>query len=134
MAEKNKKGKGGTTVGAAALILLLAGGGFGVGRGQGLLPNDGNSLRPETEQVQAVEQEQPVEEAVQDDGVLTVRVAENSIYFEDIEMDAAGLEEALLSAYTDGAKVELLDDNAIKARYDEAAAVLDKLGIEYSVG
>lgn len=134
MADKNKKSKGGaTTVGAAALILLLAGGGYGIGRGQGMLPEEGDSLKPETEIVEVVEQEQKVEDVVEDDGVLTVRVAESQIYFEDEAVTAAELEEALLSAYTEGAAVELVDDMAIKAEYDEAAAVLDKLGIEYSV-
>ncbi len=133
MAEQKKKGKGAAgTAGIAALILLLAGGGYGVGRGQGLLPNEGDSMKPETEQVEVVEQEQQEPEEIADDGILTVRVNENQIYFEDEAVTAAELEEALLREYTDGSAVELVDDSAIKAGYDEAAAVLDKLGIEYS--
>jgi len=130
MAEQKKKGKGAAgTAGIAALILLLAGGGYGVGRGQGMLPEEGDSLKPETEQLELVEQESAQEPA--DDGILTVRVSENQIYFEDEPMTAAELEEALLREYTEGTPVELVDDSAIKAGYDEAAAVLDKLGIEY---
>jgi len=130
MAEQKKKGKGAAgTAGIAALILLLAGGGYGVGRGQGMLPGEGDSLKPETEQLELVEQESAQEPA--DDGILTVRVSENQIYFEDEPMTAAELEEALLREYTEGTPVELVDDSAIKAGYDEAAAVLDKLGIEY---
>ena len=94
-----------------------------------MLPEEGNSLKPETEQVELVEQESAKEPA--DDGILTVRVSENQIYFEDEPMTAAELEEALLREYTEGTPVELVDDSAIKAGYDEAAAVLDKLGIEY---
>jgi len=130
MAEQKKKGKGAAgTAGIAALILLLAGGGYGVGRGQGMLPEEGDSLKPETEQLELVEQESAQEPA--DDGILTVRVSENQIYFEDEPMTAAELEEALLREYTEGTPVELVDDSAIKAGYDEAVAVLDKLGIEY---
>ncbi len=131
MAEQKKKGKGAAgTAGIAALILLLAGGGYGVGRGQGMLPNEGDSLKPETEQVEVVEQDATEEMA--DDGILTVRVSENQIYFEDEPVTGAELEEALLREYSEGTPVELVDDSAIKAGYDEAAAVLDKLGIEYS--
>ncbi len=130
MAEEKKKGRSAAgTAGVAALILLLAGGGYGIGRGQGMLPNEGDSLKPETDQVEIVEQE-PSDE-IADDGILTVRVSENQIYFEDEPVTAAELEEALLIEYSAGIPVELVDDSAIKAGYDEAAAVLDKLGIEY---
>ena len=43
------------------------------------------------------------------------------------------LEEALLRAYGEGKTVELVDNGAIKADYDSAAAILDKLNIPYAI-
>ena len=41
------------------------------------------------------------------------------------------LEEALLRAYSTEKQVELVDDSAIKADYDTAAAILERLEIPY---
>ncbi len=137
MAEQEKKrGKTGrrvTTAAAAAALLLLAGNGVRNG-GWGLLPGEGNSLLPEKEQteaVQVVEAEEPA--AAEDDGVLTVSVQESQIFFEGQAVTPEELEEALLRAYGEGKTVELVDNGAIKADYDSAAAILDKLNIPYAV-
>lgn len=134
MAEEKKRGKTGrrvTTAAAAAALLLLAGSGVRSG-GWGLLPGDGESILPQKEQSQTVEAAE-APEAAEDDGVLTVSVRENQISFEGQPVTPAELEEALLRAYSEGKEVELVDDGAIKADYDTAAAVLDKLGIPYAL-
>lgn len=128
---EKKRGKGGrrlTTAAAAAAVLLLAGRGLGSG-GWGLLPGDGDSLQPSSEQVQSVEK--TGEQQAEDDGVLTVRVHENTIFLEDAEVTAEELEEKLLSLWHMNDPVELVDDGAIKADYDAAAAVLERLNIPY---
>ena len=137
MAEQEKKrgrtGRRVTTAAAAAALLLLAGNGVRNG-GWGLLPGEGNSLLPEKEQteaVQVVEAEEPA--AAEDDGVLTVSVQESQIVFEGRAVTPEELEEALLRAYVEGKTVELVDNGAIKADYDSAAAILDKLNIPYAV-
>lgn len=129
MAEQEKKrGKTGrrvTTAAAAAALLLLAGNGVRNG-GWGLLPE-----KEQTEAVQVAEAEEPV--AQEDDGVLTVSVQESQIIFEGRAVTPEELEEALLRAYGEGKTVELVDNGAIKADYDSAAAILDKLNIPYAV-
>lgn len=139
MAEENerKRGRTGrrvTTAAAAAAVLLLAGRGLGSG-GWGLLPGDGNSLLPGTQQSQTVEtkSEQPEEilNVTEDDGVLTVRVHEHTITLEDAELSAEQLEEKLKSLWHAGDPVELVDDGAIKADYDAVVAVLERLEIPF---
>lgn len=134
--EEKKRGKTGrrvTTAAAAAALLLLAGNGVRNG-GWGLLPGEGNSLLPEKEQTQAVETVEAEEPAsAEDDGVLTVSVHESQISFEGENVTPEELEEALLRVYGEGKRVELVDDGAIKADYDSAAAILDKLNIPYAV-
>ena len=136
MAEEKKRSKTGrrvTTAAAAAALLLLAGNGVRSG-GWGLLPGDGSSLPPEKEQTQAVETVEAEEPAAaEDDGVLTVSVHESQITFEGENVTPEELEEALLRAYIEGMDVVLVDDGAIKADYDAAAAILDKLEIPYAV-
>ncbi len=137
MAEQEKKrsktGRRVTTAAAAAALLLLAGNGVRSG-GWGLLPGDGSSLLPEKEQTQAVETVEAEEPAAaEDDGVLTVSVHESQITFEGENVTPEELEEALLRAYSEGMDVVLVDDGAIKADYDAAAAILDKLEIPYAV-
>ena len=47
----------------------------------------------------------------------------------------AQLEENLLKDYkADSSTVELLDDHAIKAAYDEVSALLQRLSIPYNTG
>ncbi len=149
--EKNKKrSHTGRNVTLTALVLaaLLGGGryGLGLGRGggEGLLPENGNSTQsgtaqavqtaeaPQTQAPEAQETEAPVGEAAEaDDGVLSIVVREDRLFYEDEEIDLAGLEQALLRDYIQGKTVvTLTDDHAIKAAYDEAAALLDRLGIK----
>ena len=123
------------TVAAAAAVLLLAGGGMR-SNGFGLLPNEGDSVLPEegtTTLQEAVDRRdaQPEAEAEAEDYVLTVTVREDKLFFEGEEVSPEELEEALLRAYSTEKQVELVDDSAIKADYDTAAAILERLEIPY---
>ena len=149
--KRNRHTGGKVTAGAVILALLLAGGHFGLGIGReggGLLTGEALETTKETvtetaEQVQEKAEEtvetiqEKVEEAIapQDDGVLTVTVKEDKLLYEGSEVTLAQLEESLLKDYKgDATAVELKDDHAIKAAYDEAAALLQKLNIPFSTG
>lgn len=96
------------------------------------------ALTEAVETVQGTEPETvPVQEIVvqQDDGVLTVTVREDKLLYEGREVDLTQLEEDLLKDYkADSSTVELLDDHAIKAVYDEVSALLQKLSIPFTEG
>ncbi len=143
--EKNTKSHTGRNVTIAAIVLaaLLGGGRYGLGLGggkggDGLLPENGSSAQGESAQVtaapeaqapQAEASEAPGEEA--DDGVLTIVVKEDKLFYEGEEVELAALEEALLRDYVPGTtSVKLTDDHAIKSAYDEVTALLDRLGIQ----
>lgn len=153
---KRKRHAGRKVVGGTALLaLLLAGGHFGLGIGQaegGLLKIealqatkeavvDTVEAAPETAET-AAETLQAVQEAViqeivvpQDDGILTITVRESTLLYEGREVTLAQLEEELLKDYQpDTSTVELRDDHAIKAAYDEVNALLQRLSIPYSTG
>ena len=160
---KKKSHTGGKVVGGVALLaLLLAGGHFGLGIGRaegGLLTGEALQTVKEsaietvetvretlaegieavvetTETVQEPETA-PVQEIVvpEDDGVLTITVREDKLLYEGREVDLGQLEESLLQDYkADVSIVELLDDHAIKAAYDEVKALLQKLSIPYGTG
>ena len=132
----NKRGHGvrNTAIAGAALLLLLGGGryGLGIGRGggEGVLPQEGNSVLPETAQTETVEATAAPEEAPGDDGVLEITVREDKLYYESEAVDLTALRDALLRDYAEGVKVKLTDDHAIKSAYDEVSALLTSLGIE----
>ena len=137
--KRNRHTGGKVTAGAVILALLLAGGHFGLGIGReggGLLT--GQAL--ETAQEKAQEAVETVQEKVQevaapqDDGVLTVTVKEDKLLYEGQEVTLAQLEENLLKDYKAETTVELKDDHAIKAAYDEVTALLQKLNIPFSTG
>lgn len=149
--QRNRHTGGKVAGGALILALLLAGGHFGLGIGReggGLLTGQALETAQEkaaetVEQVQEKAQEtvetvqEKVEEAVspQDDGVLTVTVREDKLLYEGEEVTLAQLEENLIRDYKgDDTTVELKDDHAIKAAYDEATALLQKLNIPFSTG
>lgn len=132
----NKRGHGvrNTAIAGAALLLLLGGGryGLGIGRGggEGVLPQEGDSVLPETVQTETVEATAAPEEAPGDDGVLEITVREDKLYYESEAVDLTALRDALLRDYAEGVKVKLTDDHAIKSAYDEVSALLTSLGIE----
>ena len=149
--QRNRHTGGKVTAGAVILALLLAGGHFGLGIGReggGLLTGEALETAKETvtetaEQVQEKAEEtvetiqEKVEEAItpQDDGVLTVTVKEDKLLYEGAEVTLAQLEESLLKDYRgDATAVELRDDHAIKAAYDEVTALLQKLNIPFTTG
>ena len=149
--KRNRHTGGKVTAGAVVLALLLAGGHFGLGIGReggGLLTGQALETATETvtqtaEKVQetAVETAEKVQEAVteavspQDDGVLTITVKEDKLFYEGSEVTLAQLEESLLKDYKAGTNtVELADDHAIKATYDEVNALLQKLNIPFTTG
>lgn len=136
--ERNqKRSHTGRNVTLTALLLaaLLGGGHFGLGigkggGGEGLLPETGNSTQSETAQTQEAEAPETQEAAPADDGVLAIVVKEDKLFYEGEETDLAALEQALLRDYVKGrTTVTLTDDHAIKSAYDEAAALLERLGI-----
>lgn len=135
------------TAGAVLLALLLAGGHFGLGIGReggGLLTGD--SLENAQEAVQNAQQtvtetaekaQETLSEALapQDDGVLTITVREDKLLYEGEDVTLTQLEENLLKDYkADATTVELKDDHAIKAAYDEVDALLRKLNIPFTPG
>lgn len=149
--KRNRHTGGKVAGGALILALLLAGGHFGLGIGReggGLLTGQAletaqetlseNAEKAQEKAAEAVETvQEKVEEAVspQDDGVLTVTVREDKLLYEGEEVTLAQLEENLLRDYKgDDTTVELKDDHAIKAAYDEATALLQKLNIPFSTG
>ncbi len=132
MAEREKKRHGGriTTLAAAAAVLLLAGGGMR-SNGFGLLPNEGDSVLPEEEPAAQEVVDRRDAEPAEEDYVLTVSVSEDKLYFEGEEVSPEELEEALLRSYSTEYQVELVDDGGIKAEYDTAVAILERLEIPY---
>ena len=148
--QRNRHTGGKVTAGAVILALLLAGGHFGLGIGReggGLLTGEALETTKETvtetaEQVQEKAEEtvetiqEKVEEvaALQDDGVLTVTVKEDKLLYEGQEVTLAQVEENLLKDYKAETAVELKDDHAIKAAYDEVTALLQKLNIPFTTG
>ena len=148
--QRNRHTGGKVTAGAVILALLLAGGHFGLGIGReggGLLTGEALETAKETvtetaEQVQEKAEEtvetiqEKVEEAIapRDDGVLTVTVQEDKLLYEGQEVTLAQLEENLLKDYRAETAVELKDDHAIKAAYDEVTALLQKLNIPFTAG
>ncbi len=141
MARGNEEKKGhpvrNTAIAAALVAMLIGGGRLGAGLGksvgESMFLNQGKE--PEntgTAQTETVQQEQPSPETAEtpDDGVLEIVVREDAVLYEGEQTDLAGLEAALLRDYADGVRVTLTDDHAIKAAYDEVAALLSTLGIE----
>ena len=150
--------------GAVLLALLVAGGHFGLGIGRaegGLLTGEALQTAKETvvdtaetaketltegyetvkgaltETAEPTQEPVPVQEIVvaEDDGVLTITVREDTLLYEGREVDLGQLEESLLQDYkADTSTVELQDDHAIKAVYDEVSALLQKLSIPFTEG
>ena len=161
---KRNKHVGGKVAGSAALLaLLLAGGHFGLGIGReggGLLTGQAWQEATETiahnaqsarevigETVEGAKKvfddatgrtQETVEVTVaslQDDGVLTVMVQEDKLLYEGEAVTMAQLEERLLRDFKgETTPVELRDDHAIKAAYDEVHALLQKLSIPFTTG
>ena len=135
MAQEERKRHGGrtATIAAAAAVLLLAGGGMR-SNGFGLLPGEGDTVLPEEEPAavqEVIDRRDAQPEA--EDYVLTVTVREDKLLFEGEEVSPEELEEALLRSYSTEKQVELVDEGAIKASYDTAAAILERLEIPYEV-
>ena len=145
--KRNNHTGGKVTAGAVVLALLLAGGhfGLGIGREDGGLLTSGrlqDAVETVSQVVQSTQQTvpetaQPVQEIVvpQDDGVLSIVVREDKLLYEGQEVTLAQLEENLLRDYkAETTTVELQDDHAIKAAYDEVHALLQKLSIPFTTG
>lgn len=144
---KRNRHTGGKVAGGAVLLaLLLAGGHFGLGIGReggGLLTGEALQTVTETAQETVAETAEKVQEKVeevvtpqeQDDGVLTITVKEDKLLYEGKDVSLSQLEQNLLKEYKiDSTTVELVDDHAIKAAYDEVTALLQKLNIPFSEG
>ena len=156
---KRKRHTGRKVAGGTVLLaLLLAGGhfGLGIGREDGGLLTSGrlqDAVETVSQTVQSAQQTvsqtvqgaqetvpetaQPVQQIVvpQDDGVLSIVVREDKLLYEGQEVTLAQLEEDLLRDYkAETTTVELQDDHAIKAAYDEVHALLQKLSIPFTTG
>lgn len=144
---KRNRHTGGKVAGGAVLLaLLLAGGHFGLGIGReggGLLTGEALQAVTETAQETVAETAEKVQEKVeevvtpqeQDDGVLTITVKEDKLLYEGKDVSFSQLEQNLLKEYKiDSTTVELVDDHAIKAAYDEVTALLQKLNIPFREG
>ena len=145
---KRRRHTGRKVAGGAVLIaLLLAGGhfGLGIGREDGGLLTSGrlqDAVETVSQTVQGAQETvpetaQPVQQIVvpQDDGVLSIVVREDKLLYEGQEVTLAQLEEDLLRDYkAETTTVELQDDHAIKAAYDEVHALLQKLSIPFTTG
>ena len=156
---KRRRHTGRKVAGGAVLIaLLLAGGhfGLGIGREDGGLLTSGrlqDAVETVSQTVQGAQQTvsqtvqgaqetvpetaQPVQQIVvpQDDGVLSIVVREDKLLYEGQEVTLAQLEEDLLRDYkAETTTVEMQDDHAIKAAYDEVHALLQKLSIPFTTG
>ena len=145
--KRNRHTGGKVTAGAVLLALLLAGGhfGLGIGREDGGLLTSGrlqDAVETVSQTVQSAQETvpetaQPVQQIVvpQDDGVLSIVVREDKLLYEGQEVTLAQLEEDLLRDYkAETTTVELQDDHAIKAAYDEVHALLQKLSIPFTTG
>lgn len=131
---KKKNGKGGAVAaGAAALLLLLGGGRLALGGGDGLLPFGSGDAGEQSSTPPAV-QEEPVQQSgeTQTDNKLSIVVRQDAITVNGQETPADELEGVLTAAYADGVTVELKDDQAIKATYDEVVSTLERLDIPYT--
>ena len=144
---KRNRHTGGKVAGGAVLLaLLLAGGHFGLGIGReggGLLTGEALQAVTETAQETVAETAEKVQEKAeevvtlqeQDDGVLTITVKEDKLLYEGKDVSLSQLEQNLLKEYKiDSTTVELVDDHAIKAAYDEVTALLQKLNIPFREG
>ena len=144
---KRNRHTGGKVAGGAVLLaLLLAGGHFGLGIGReggGLLTGEALQAVTETAQETVAETaekgqekgEEVVTPQEQDDGVLTITVKEDKLLYEGKDVSLSQLEQNLLKEYKiDSTTVELVDDHAIKAAYDEVTALLQKLNIPFREG
>lgn len=144
---KRNRHTGGKVAGGAVLLaLLLAGGHFGLGIGReggGLLTGEALQAVTETAQETVAETAEKVQEKAeevvtsqeQDDRVLTITVKEDKLLYEGKDVSLSQLEQNLLKEYKiDSTTVELVDDHAIKAAYDEVTALLQKLNIPFREG
>ena len=140
--KNKKKSKGGKTVAGAALLLALLGGGgyFGLGIGNesgGLIPvgvpeTTVEQAASSAEQTQAVT-ETPVETTPEEtkEQVITIRVKESDILYQEQKVSLEELEEALAKDYKEGMKIELIDDHAILDVIDNVKSVLEKLHLSF---
>ena len=145
---KRRRHTGRKVAGGAVLIaLLLAGGhfGLGIGREDGGLLTSGrlqDAVETVSQTVQSAQQTvsqtvQGAQETVPETAqpVQQIVVREDKLLYEGQEVTLAQLEEDLLRDYkAETTTVELQDDHAIKAAYDEVHALLQKLSIPFTTG
>ncbi len=113
---------------AVAIIALLlhfrGGSGFGFGSG-GAVPAAGTAA----ETMPTL----PAATSASDTGEIVITIYDDAITVNGSSMkDSEALKEHLLSVNTDGVTYILRDSHAVKSVYDDAKAVLDSLGYEYS--
>lgn len=140
MAKEKTKKKGGAVVVlliiiiiAVAAILLFTKGGFGNGTGTGEGVPVGGTL-PEPPGTNAADTTALATETSETVGsTVIVEIAGESIYISGTPCESsAALKEFLLAEADGDTSVVLRDNHAVKSVYDEAKAVLDELGLEYS--
>ena len=131
MAKQKKKHTGAKVTAATAVLLAaLAGGSFGIGRGGLSLPR----TQPSDTNGVIMEPATAVENSfVPNEKTLNITVRNTDILYQGSTVTLEQLEASLLSDYkADEKEIVLQDDHAIKATYDEVAALLAKLSLPYT--
>ncbi len=127
-----------TALGTAIVFMLLAGGMYGLGGGKDLFPGKGTSaIQENTADASSVQENAPMDEsepAGSGEQILQIIVSEDRILYNGTPVSIEELEEHLLKDYDDASELEVRDDHAIKAEYDEVQMLLERLGIQATEG
>ncbi len=144
-APENKKKKKKSSGGALFIILIIilaaillfiwkfGPGGFGAGSGGDSIGNNSDSYSDTAiSESDTSASESDVSDPADND-LVKIIVSDGNISANGENMsDSGALKEFLLSVNDENTKYVLTDDRALKSAYDEAKAVLDELGYEYS--
>ncbi len=127
-----------TALGTAVVLMLLAGGMYGLGGGKDLFPGKGSSTIAGNMSDMPSDQKNELTDEAELEGageqILQIIVSEDSILYNGTPVSIEELEEHLLKDYDDATELEVHDDHAIKAEYDEVQLLLKRLGIQATEG
>ena len=127
-----------TALGTAVVLMLLAGGMYGLGGGKDLFPGKGSSaIAGNMSEMPSAQENELIDEAELEgagEQILRIIVSEDRILYNGTPVSIEELEEHLLKDYDDATELEVRDDHAIKAEYDEVQMLLKRLGIQATEG